>query len=212
MTMDSAIFNFKRILAIGAHPDDIEFGCLGFLLRQPKEVEKHIYVGCTGSIGDSTTGNHRIDESKTAYSFANPASTTFRAKAGITSTDFSEVMTDLDRLVTKIQPDLILCLGPHDTHQEHRAIHEITLASARRSKASFLNYGILSNTLEFRPNLFVDISKVYEFKKKALLSHVSQKNKYYMTDEYLEIFHSDKYASLHGIRYSESYEIVRLFV
>ena len=212
MSTESAILGFRRILAIGAHPDDIELGCLGLLLREGPEVEKHIYVGCTGSAADSSTGMHRINESKTAYAFAKPASMTFRAKAGITAGDFREVMHELERLMTQIQPDLILCLGPHDTHQEHRCIHEIALASARRLRASFLNYGIPSNTPEFHPTLFVDISSVFDVKKQALASHTSQKQKCYMTDEYLEVFHSDRYASLHGIRYAESYEIVRLFV
>ena len=29
---------FKRILAIGAHPDDVELGCAGTLLKYQKQV------------------------------------------------------------------------------------------------------------------------------------------------------------------------------
>lgn len=212
MNKESAILGSKRVLAIGAHPDDIEIGCLGLLLRAGPEVEKHMYVACMGSSADLPTGMLRIEESKKAYAFAKPDSMTFRAKAEIQSADFREIIKEIDHLVATIEPDLVLSLGPHDTHQEHRNLHDITLASVRRVNASVLNYGIPSNTLEFAPTLFVDIGSVYAIKKQALASHTSQQKKYYMTDEYLEIFHSDRYAALHGIRYCESYEVVRLLI
>ena len=65
--------------------------------------------------------------------------------------------------------------------------------------------------MDFKPTQFVDIGEVYAQKKQALKKHVSQSDKYYMTDEYIEIFHSHNYASLHGVRYCEAFEVVRIF-
>lgn len=205
------MMHFKRILAIGAHPDDVEFGCLGLLLKQPRSTATHIYVASLGSKGDPSTGTARRDESLSALEILGPQSVTVREAAGLAAADFDDVLQQLTGLINDVQPDLILTLGPQDTHQEHRRIYEITLAAARRSKASILNYAILSNTLDFKPSLFVDVSDVITKKKEALARHRSQRDKYYMTPEYFEIFHSHNYASLHGIRYSESYEVVRLF-
>lgn len=205
------MINPKKVLAIGAHPDDIEFGCLGYLLKLNAAVEKHLYVASLGSAGDPSTGIVRKEESIKALQCVKPKSVHFRAKTGVESTDFHEVLQELTGLVTDVNPDLILCLGPHDTHQEHRRMYEIMIAAARRSRASILTYGILSNTLDFKPSHFVDIGEVYSEKKAALKVHASQKDKYYMTDEYVEIFHSHNYASLHGLRYCEAYEIVRIF-
>jgi LmbE family N-acetylglucosaminyl deacetylase len=203
--------NFSRVLAIGAHPDDIEYGCLGMLLKMSPQTEKHLFVASMGSAGDPTTGEQRVEESRKALSLVRPETLYFRKKAGIDKKDFEEVLQDIFKLVEKIKPDLILTHGPHDTHQEHRELYEITIAAARRSKATILSYGILSNTLEFRPHYFVDIGEVYSQKKGALREHRSQAQKFYMQDEHLDIFHAHNYASLHGVRFCEAYEIVRMF-
>jgi LmbE family N-acetylglucosaminyl deacetylase len=202
----------KKILAIGAHPDDIEYGCFGFLMSKCTSSEIHLYVASLGSTGDPTSGLERMGESAEALGALNPRSLLFRKQKGIGPEDFGPVLDELTQLISTISPDLILALGPHDTHQEHVRLSELVSASARRSKASILNYAIVSNTLDFKPNFFVDISQVYENKKRALKAHQSQKDKLYMSEDYINVFHSNTYAALHGIRYSEAFETVRIFL
>lgn len=201
----------RKILAIGAHPDDIEYGCFGFLLRHVGKTEINLYVASLGSAGDPTTGESRRKESEAAFKLLSPNLVRFRQKAGIDSEDFNLILDELTSVISETQPDLILTLGPHDTHQEHRQLFDVTVAAARRSRASILAYGILSNTLEFRPQFFIDISEVYSKKKLALKLHSSQKQRSYMDEEYLDVFHSNTYASLHGVRYCEAFEVIRLF-
>lgn len=205
------MLNYDRIIAIGAHPDDIEYGCLGLLLKMSSSTMKHVFVASMGSKGDPSTGEQRVEESRRALSVLKPETISFRRKAGIEKADFEELLNDIYALIEKVKPDLILTHGPHDTHQEHRELFDISVAAARRSKASILSYGILSNTLDFKPQLFVDISEVYAQKKRALAEHRSQAQKFYMQQEHLDIFHAHNYASLHGVRFCEAYEIVRMF-
>lgn len=200
----------KTILALGAHPDDIEYGCFGFLMSKRETCDIHLYVASLGSRGDSSSGKSRMAESSEALALLSPATLKFREQLGIGPEDFQPILDDLTQLLDKVKPDLILSLGAHDTHQEHVRINEIVNAAARRSGASILNYAIVSNTLDFKPQVFVDISQVYDKKKLALKSHYSQKDKIYMTEERIDIFHSHTYASLHGLRYSEAFEIVRI--
>jgi LmbE family N-acetylglucosaminyl deacetylase len=206
------MIRFRKILAIGAHPDDIEYGCFGFLLRNCNESEISLYIASLGSVGDPTTGKNRKEESLEAFKLIKPKAIRFREEHGIQPENFNSVLNEMTSVLAEVQPDLILCLGPHDTHQEHRQVYEATIAAARRSKASILAYGILSNTLDFKPLFFIDISQVYETKKQALKYHRSQQHRQYMTDEYLDIFHSHTYTSLHGMRYCEAFEVIRLFV
>jgi LmbE family N-acetylglucosaminyl deacetylase len=203
---------FKRILAIGAHPDDLEFGCLGYLMKSKNEARISVYVASLGSKGDPTTGVKRIDESRNALSVLETADLKFREKAGIDFCDFDEIREELYGLIQSENPDLILCLGPHDSHQEHRHIYELMITGARRSTSSIMIYGILSNTLDFSPRVFVDISEYYEKKKEALRCFVSQKDKYYMKEDFLDIFHTHEYPNLHGINFCESFQIERLFI
>jgi LmbE family N-acetylglucosaminyl deacetylase len=208
----SVDFNYKSVLAIGAHPDDIEYGCYGFIAKLKESGSKiHAYIASLGSVGDPTSGIARYDESAEALSTLPLDSLSARKVVGLMNGDFNETLADLHRTIANIRPDLMLTLSPHDTHQEHRLVYELTIGAARRSNASIFCYSILSNTPEFCPNLFVDISPFFEAKKRALSYHFTQREKYYMSDEYLTIFHSDKYARLHGIEFCESYEIKKMF-
>jgi LmbE family N-acetylglucosaminyl deacetylase len=55
----------KVVMAIGAHPDDIEFGCGGTLLKHVKDGDTIIYVCMTGS--ESIDGTVGGDQSSKQY-------------------------------------------------------------------------------------------------------------------------------------------------
>ena len=205
------LIGIKSIATIGAHPDDIELGCLGTLLKLDPSVGIHAFIGSLGSAGDRTSGMARIEESRAAFGCVKLASFDFRNQRGITYADFVPLMDQLTAVLDRAQPDVILTQGPKDTHQEHRIIWEVCMAAARRTRASILHYAVASNTPDFTPNVFVDISAQYETKKKALSAHRTQADKEYMNEPHLDIFHGNTYASLHGIRCTETFELVRGF-
>lgn len=205
------LLGVRSLVAVGAHPDDIELGCLGTLLRLQPEARIHAFVGSRGSAGDPSSGESRIEESRTALSCLELASFDYRAENGITYNDFQELLVQLTDVLERARPQVILTQGPKDTHQEHRIIWDVCLAAARRVPASILQYAVVSNTPDFTPNVFVDISSTYAAKKRALNEHKSQRGKLYMTDAHLDIFHGNTYASLHGFPCSEAYELVRAF-
>lgn len=205
------LIGIKSIAAVGAHPDDIELGCLGTLLKLDPSVQIHAFVGSTGSAGDPSSGMDRIEESRSAFDCVKLANFEFRNQRGITHGDFLPLLDQLTQVLDKAQPDVILTQGSKDTHQEHRIISEVSFAAARRTRASILHYAVASNTPDFAPSVFVDISEQYEEKKKALSKHRTQSDKEYMTEAHLDIFHGNTYASLHGVRCSEAFELVRGF-
>jgi LmbE family N-acetylglucosaminyl deacetylase len=86
------------------------------------------------------------------------------------------------------------------------------MTAARRSRATVMTYGILSNTPAFSPNVFVDIAATFHKKKAALKEHHSQAERPYMSDEYLDIFARSKYAALRGIALSECFHVERMFL
>jgi len=210
--LDPVRVGFERVLAIGAHPDDVEIGCLGTLLKLGPECEAHVFVGCLGSPGDPSTGAERANETRAAFKCLQLGSLTIREHPGITPEDFEPLLQQLTRVMSDVKPDLVLCHGPKDTHQEHRLMWEICLSAARRSQASILHYGTASSTADFSPNVFVDIAAYYEDKKRALSAHQSQADKDYMNPPHLDICHANTYASLHGIRISEAFELFRGFL
>jgi LmbE family N-acetylglucosaminyl deacetylase len=61
------MFRCRNILALGAHPDDSEYGCFGFLLRQKGDSAIHGYVGSLGSVGGPSSGIARRTESLESF-------------------------------------------------------------------------------------------------------------------------------------------------
>jgi LmbE family N-acetylglucosaminyl deacetylase len=202
----------KRVVAVGAHPDDVEIGCLGTLLKLGPTAEVHVFVACLGTPGDPTTSVARAEETKAAFRCLGPKTLEIRKRPGIMPMDFETVLQQMQGVIERVQPDLILTHGPKDTHQEHRLTWEVCLAAARRCKASILHYGTASSTADFSPNVFVDIADYYDAKKAALAEHKSQADKDYMNEPHLGICHSNTYASLHGVRCSEAFELFRGFL
>ena len=61
---DKSIPKMKHVMAVGAHPDDIEFGCGGTLLKHKKRGDKVIYVCMTDTQSVDKTTNKVIRSHK----------------------------------------------------------------------------------------------------------------------------------------------------
>jgi N-acetylglucosamine malate deacetylase 1 len=114
--------NGRRILAFGAHPDDIEFGCGAFLLdAADKGAQIHLAVlskGEAGTHGDAAT---RVEESRQAARMLG-ADLQFPPTAGDTRIRNSlELSQELARCIRVTRPDLILAPTGHpNQHPDHR--------------------------------------------------------------------------------------------
>ena len=205
--------NYKNILAIGAHPDDIEFGCLGFLKFNSNTAKIHVYVASAGSIEDHSSGKKRVKETKQALAVLNCSSLFVRNKKGIGQDDFQEILADIEGILEQAEPELILTHGPNDTHQEHRLLYDIVVSAARRRKLSILRYSIVSNNATFLPNFFFELSEpMVKMKMQQLACHDSQNDKFYMSKEYIERFHSRPLTQLHEMKYCEAFEVERIML
>lgn len=205
--------NYKNILAIGAHPDDIEYGCLGLLKSYSSTADITLYIASLGSVADLNSGYQRKAETSEALSVIEAKRTIIREKKGILPANFQEILGDLEGLIHEEKPDLILTHGPNDTHQEHKLIYDILVSAARRTKLSIFRYSIVSNNAMFQPNFFFELPKeLVEMKARQLAHHKSQSDKYYMTRDYIDNFHRRPYSQLHDIKYCEAYEVERIMV
>lgn len=109
------------MLAVGAHPDDIEIGCGGTLLALAarRNVRAHVQV-FTGS-------EQRRAEARTAASlfFGDSVALDTRTEEfpdGRLPAYWSEVKSTLESLARTIRPDLILAPRREDAHQDHRLL------------------------------------------------------------------------------------------
>lgn len=159
------------VLAIGAHPDDVEIGCGGGLLRHRASGHKVvIYIVTDGSEGGDT-GLRRSEAEAAARALG--AEIYFgRARDTLVTTD-RETIGGIADLVKRYQPKVVFTHSEEDTHQDHRATFAATMIAAR-SVGNVLCYQSPSATTSFQPNLFLDIEEQLEAKLHLVAQHATQ--------------------------------------
>ena len=204
--------NFEKVFAIGAHPDDIEFSCLGYLLRLKNNgANISIYVASNGSKGDPTSSSNRIDESKLALKNLE-ANLYYNNFSGISNNNFESLTEQIRSKILKFKPDLILIHSQYDTHQEHKLIREISISACRRYPCTLISFKSPSVTSSFNENYFVDISDYLDTKISMIRMHKSRIHHDYMRIDFLKNFHINWFSKIRGFKYVESYYLEQYMI
>jgi len=161
-----------KILAIGAHPDDIEFGCGGTLSLHVKAGhDVYLLIMTEGSEGGDQLV--RKGEQEQAVALLKPKALFW---GGYHDTDLTphmnQLVHDIEGVLMKIEPDLIFVNYEEDTHQDHRALAKAAISATRYVKNVLFYEG--PTTQKFSPQVFVDIKETIEDKISLLLAHHSQ--------------------------------------
>lgn len=201
----------STILAIGAHPDDIELGCSGTLLylKEKYNCNIHYLICSNGELRSSV--DSRKSEAQVAMDRLGAESITFLGKKdGEIDWNNSNVQSFED-CIDKIQPDLIFTHSEKDHHQDHVNTYRITLASCRNSNAGIICYPSINTRENLQSNLIVDITKYMERKLSILSSFKSQNDRKYMQPEFIKIKMSNN-GLFGNFKFAESFYIHRLFI
>lgn len=108
------------ILAIGAHPDDVEFGCGGTLLKLISEGKKVAIIDLTqGELGTRGTKETRaIEAANAAKLMGLTARENLKMKDGFL-TNSEEYQMLIIQIIRKYQPDIVFCNAWDDRHPDH---------------------------------------------------------------------------------------------
>ncbi|MEZ5185001.1 MAG: PIG-L family deacetylase [Candidatus Nanopelagicales bacterium] len=112
-----------RVLAVGAHSDDLEIGAGGTLLRLDQHVSG-LQVRCVVLTAD---GERAAEARASAAAFLPSAHLDFSAHAlrdGYLPVQWDRVKEILTK-AAEFSPDVILCPGVADAHQDHRTVAQI---------------------------------------------------------------------------------------
>ena len=108
------------ILAIGAHPDDVELGCAGTIAKEISKGKKVGIIDLTrGELGTKGDAKTRDTESNDA---ANLLGVEFRENLNFSDCFFSndkEHQLKLVEVIRKYKPDLVICNAVQDRHIDH---------------------------------------------------------------------------------------------
>jgi CheY-like chemotaxis protein/LmbE family N-acetylglucosaminyl deacetylase len=196
----------ESVLAIGAHPGDVEIGAAGALLaHQAAGVAVTILTLSAARPDGAGEGNGR--EAR-------------RAPAGLgTRLVLDDLMPPgsgeanpagaaIDRVIADIQPTVLYAHSLHDDQPDHRGAHQAALAAARRIGRVYC-FQSPSATIDFRPTRFVAIDDQLNGKLQAVGAFTGQ-------DEVRAFLEPDQVTStaLYWGRYcqaqhAEAFEVVR---
>jgi len=166
-----------KILAVGAHPDDIELGC-GATLALFKRKGHEVYFLVLTKGEASGDPNIRKKECEQSARTIGADKLFFGNLQDTKIADGVETIMEIERLVKQIKPDVIFAHSYRDGHQDHRNTGMAALAAARNSK-KVLFYEGPAALREFTPQLFVDVTSTFDIKLKALKAFNSQLSKVY---------------------------------
>ncbi len=199
-----------NILAIGPHPDDIEFGCGGTLLRYGYSgndiFELILTDGCVG--GDPVI---RKQEQEKASAAVNAKQLFWAGYRDTELEDNRALICSIEDVIRATNPEVVLVNSPEDSHQDHRAAARAAIAATRNVKEVFFYESPTS--MNFMPDIFVDITDILEEKVKLLELHASQIER--TSIENLRITEIARaYATFRGVqgrvRYAEGFRGLRL--
>jgi LmbE family N-acetylglucosaminyl deacetylase len=161
----------KRVLAIGAHPDDVEIGCGGALAKHHARYDVlHILTLSRGAAGGDV--NMRAVEAHRAAAMVGA----HLEMASLRDTDISpgaETISIIEAAIRELHPTHVYTHSLEDTHQDHRAVHAASLVAARRVPNVYC-YQTPSSTVDFKPNRFVDITHYIDRKIDLIGAYKSQ--------------------------------------
>ena len=201
-----------NILAIGAHPDDIEFGCGGTLIKYTQKGHRlFLLVMTQGGLGATTAT--RMAEQMDSKEIMGAEDIYWGGYEDTHLIVDKELIGKIEDVIKDVRPDFIFCNFPDDTHQDHRHLAQ-AIMSATRYIRNVLFFEV-PTTQNFKPHVFVDIADSLDKKIQALKAHRSQVMKTNIEDlSIVEVARSSaNFRGIQGrVKFAEAFHSLRLFI
>lgn len=210
------------VMAVGAHPDDIEFGCGGTLLKHIWSGDYVIYVCMTGTPSVDEVSGKTI---RTADEFRQELDASYRilnvdASYELGYTDLAvpfnqHSVSELDKIIQKHRVNTIYTHWAGDANQDHIATFKATMAAGRYVDNVYCYEQIPIPRLtenHMDAHYYVDISTTFKSKIEAALAHKSQIAKYQSVGFSVEK-NLTTLAKFRGIQaacaYAEAFQVIK---
>lgn len=200
-----------NILALGSHPDDIEFGCGGALIKYAQSHGVYLFILTQGGKGGETRVRKKEQE---ASSKILKSHKTFWGKYEDTKIPLDRgLIQNIEGIIHQIDPTFIFVHYFDDTHQDHRHLAACTITATRYTRNVLFYEG--PTTQNFSPTVFIDIDSVLKKKLASLKAHRSQIQKTHIQDlSIVDIAQSAAhFRGIQGrVRNAEGFIPLRLFI
>jgi len=203
----------KKILFLGAHPDD-EFGCSGALSRfreEKKEIYFAVFSFCEESVppgfpkdvlkGELKNALRVIGiESRNIFKFNFPVRNFHQHR--------QDILEELIKIRNRVNPDLVLVPALSDIHQDH---HVVAMEGLRAFKnSSIFGYELPMNTISFQHACFISLKEKHIKRKvESLKCYESQGHRPYSNAEFIRGLARVRGVQI-GETFAEAFEVIRL--
>jgi len=162
-----------RVVAFGAHPDDLEIGMGGTIARHASAGD-HVLMAVT--VVPNSRQQRRREAEKAAEVLG--AELMILDIPPLELAHTRTVIKAFDQAIEKVSPDVIYTHWNRDSHQDHMAVALATITAARDNRCALLMYeqtipgGIVP--WGFRAQSYVDITPYMHIKMQSIGMHKSQ--------------------------------------
>ena len=205
-----------NILAIGAHFDDVELGCGGTLAKHAQNSD-NVYVYVATVSGFTNQYNQTVRSNEIALAEAQEAMKILGVKeliCGKFKTLDIEFVDELNIEILKIVQekniDKVYTHWIGDIHHDHQAVAKASLHSCRHvPRLLMYRSNWYHSTMEFRGNFYIDITRQWDIKERAIQAHVSEMDR--TGQNWIRFFknEAENAGQRIGVVFSEVFEIVK---
>ena len=200
----------KTVLAVGAHPDDLELG-VGGTLKRLSEAGARVVMAV---VSIPSRRESRIQEATAAAKILGCEVRFLTRGRCMRVEDLKnhELVKMIDGLVDELSPAALFTHCFANLHTDHKLVHDACMAAQRLKYFDtfcFLPTSAHAVNVVFNPHAFIDISDVIDAKMRAISAHSSQfANRGLKIDHYRD--HCSRVGRIVGVDYAEGLEIVRM--
>ena len=200
---------YKRVLAVGAHPDDVEYCCGGTvlgLLEKESHVRYLVYSRCLDLPHNKNIVNEYNKAIKLMGLESNDAVLLDLPNRRLYTVE-AEVREVLEEIRDSFRPDLVFCPSLDDINQDHQTV----ALECRKvfKQTNLLGYEVLTSSVDFSPNYFVPLTEELVKRKLELCAcYKSQAIKQYSHPEAIRGTMLHRGAQV-GYKYAEGFNVIR---
>lgn len=204
------VYAGRSVLAIGAHPDDVEMGMGGTAARLAQlGARVTVAVVCV-----PTNVQARLGEARAACGVLGVGLRVLCSERPCRVEDLRgyELVALFDSLVREHEPAALFAHGAADHHRDHQLVFEACRASARLGSMDVYCYqpcNCRPGPSAFAPQAFVDIEATLDLKMAAVTAHRSQFQARGLDAGFLRDI-ARGYGHQAGVAYAEAFEVQRL--
>lgn len=202
-------FYGKRVLFLGAHPDDIELGC-GALIHHIKGMSDLLCVTLSDNQKNPDLKNVKDEHLRSMAVLGVPKEKVLFGPftTRIFHDSRQEILEYFLKLRKDFQPDIIFVHSKQDVHQDHNTMTDEALRAFRG--ISVLGFDVVRSSYGFFPHFLVEVTEEDVNKKiEALSQYETYRDKYYFNNELTRSI-MVRHGALAEVQFAEGFDILRI--